>query len=95
MTQKSERYSSRVQQYLGLWPMGVEDVGVVGAVHHLAAVLLVFGAAAAVGALGLGSMAISSHPVTSVSHDNSLFMVLLERKQRLLFFGVHTFFIVM
>lgn len=37
-----------LQQHLGLWPMGVEDVGVVCAVHHLAAGLLVFVTAAAV-----------------------------------------------
>lgn len=59
--------------------MGVEDVGVVCAVHHLAAGFVVF-VAAAVGAVGLGSVAISCHPVAGVAHAASLLMLLLERK---------------
>lgn len=63
-----------LQQHLGLWPVGVEDVGVVCAVHHLAAGLLVFVTAAAVGAVGFGSMPISGHPVACVAHNASLFV---------------------
>lgn len=63
-----------LQQHLGLWPMGVEDVGVVCTVHHLAAGLLVFVTAAAVGAVGFGSMPISGHPVACVAHNASLFV---------------------
>lgn len=70
-----------LQQHLGLWPMGVEDVGVVCAVHHLAAGLLVFVTAAAVGAVGFGSMPISGHPVACVAHNASLFVVLLDRRE--------------
>lgn len=47
--------------------MGVEDVGVVGAVHHLTAGFVVF-VAAAVRAVGLGSVAVACHPVTGVAH---------------------------
>lgn len=58
------------KQHLGFWPVGVEDVGVIGTVHHLAAGFVVF-VAAAVRAVGLGSMAICSHPVACVSHNAS------------------------
>lgn len=37
-----------LHHYLGLWPVSVEDVGVVCAVHHLAAGFMVFVAATAV-----------------------------------------------
>lgn len=57
-----------LQQHLGLWPVGVEDVGVIGAVHHLTAGFVVF-VAAAVGAVGLGSMAVCRHPVTCITHN--------------------------
>lgn len=48
--------------------MGVEDVGVIGAVHHLTAGF-VLSVAAAVRALGLGSVAIRSHPITGITHS--------------------------
>lgn len=47
--------------------MGVEDVGVVCAVHHLTAGFVVF-VAAAVRAVGLGPVAVACHPVTGVAH---------------------------
>lgn len=53
--------------------MCVEGVGVICAVHHLAAGFLVFGTAAAVCAMGLGAMSISGHSVTCVAHGASLF----------------------
>lgn len=60
--------------------MGVEDVGVIRAVHHLAAVFLVFVTPAAVGPMGFGSMAIR-HSVTCVAHDDaSLFTAQLGRE---------------
>lgn len=58
--------------------MGVEDVGVISAVHHLAAGFVVL-VTAAVGAVGLGSMAICRHPITCIAHDASLFTVLLGK----------------
>lgn len=58
------------RQHLGFWPVGVEDVGVIGAVHHLAAGFVVL-VAAAVGAVGLGSVAVCRHPVACISHDAS------------------------
>lgn len=58
------------KQHLGFWPVGVEDVGVISAVHHLAAGFVVL-VAAAVRAVGLGSMAICGHPVACISHNAS------------------------
>lgn len=59
-----------LQQYLGLRPVGVEDVGVISAVYHLAAGFVVF-VTTAVRAVGLGSMAICSHPITCITHNAS------------------------
>lgn len=50
MAKKPERHNKPftsvwfcvLQQYLGLWPVGIEDVGVVCAIHHLAAGFMVF-----------------------------------------------------
>lgn len=52
--------------------MGIEDVGVIRAVHHLAAGFVVL-VTAAVRAVGLGSMAICCHPITCIAHDAPLF----------------------
>lgn len=57
-------------QHLGLCAVGAEDVGVVCAVHHLAAGLVVL-VTAAVRTVCLGSMAFSSHPVAGVAHNAS------------------------
>lgn len=54
--------------------MSIEDVGVVCAVHHLVAVVVVLVAAATVRAVSLGTMAVSGHPVTCVTHGNQLLM---------------------
>jgi len=59
--------------------MGIEDVGIVRAVHHLVAVVGILVAAAAVGPVGLGAMAVSRHPVTRVTHGNVLLIVVMRK----------------
>lgn len=63
--------------YLGLQSVGTEDVGVICAIHHLAAGFLVLVTPTAVGALSLPSMAICRHSVTGVAHGASLIIMLL------------------
>lgn len=65
MVMHSQR--SKRKRHLGLWPVSVENVGIVCAVHHLAAGFVVF-VAAAVRAVGLGSVAVACHPVAGVAH---------------------------
>ena len=78
-----------VTAYLGLRSMGVEDVGVICAVHHLTAGFLVFLTPAAIRTMCLGSMAICRHPVTCVSQNASLLTVTAERQNNSLCLNGH------